>query len=120
LDVAHYLAQSIAQMGPFDLWNDGSDIPVFAWYLKAGQDRGWTLYDLSDRLRVRGWQVPAYPMPDGLQDLTVQRIVVRNGVSMDLADRLVDDLRSAVAYLDQRSAPGSAPAQGAAQPAFHH
>jgi glutamate decarboxylase len=116
LDVAHYLADSIAGLGPFELWNDGSDIPVFAWYLKPGQGRSWSLHDLSDRLRMRGWQVPAYPMPDSLQDLTVQRIVVRNGVSMDLADRLVADLRAAVAALDAAAGQPVPATKGS----FHH
>ena len=52
----------------------------------------WELYDLSDRLRESGWLVPAYPMPDDLADVTVQRIVVRNGLCLDLADRLLDDI----------------------------
>jgi glutamate decarboxylase len=116
LDVAHYLARSIADLGPFELWNEATDIPVFAWSLRRQENRGWSLYDLSDRLRMRGWQVPAYPMPADLQDLTVQRIVVRNGVSMDLASRLVDDLGAAVQHLDQHGGPTGSPVQ----PAFHH
>ncbi|MCL2563814.1 MAG: glutamate decarboxylase [Oscillospiraceae bacterium] len=98
--VAWYLAEEIAGMGPFELWNHASDIPVFAWMLKPSRGRNWTLYDLSDRLRMQGWQIPAYPMPVDLTDLTVQRIVVRNGLSMDLAGRLIDDIRAQVAYLD--------------------
>src|SRR5690606_16041624 len=53
--VAKYLADGIAALGPFELWNDGSDIPVFAWSLKPGHTDKWTLYDLSDRLREGGW-----------------------------------------------------------------
>jgi len=100
MKVARYLAGEIAKMACFTLWNDASDIPVFAWMLKPDAARKWTLYDLSDRLRMKGWQVPAYPMPDGLTDLTVQRIVVRNGLSMDLAGRLIDDIRAHVSHLE--------------------
>ncbi|KAB1654311.1 glutamate decarboxylase [Pseudoclavibacter chungangensis] len=103
-EVARYLAREIAAIGPFELWNDGSDIPVFAWRLRPGE-RNWTLYDLQDRLRMRGWLVPAYPMPDDLADLTVQRIVVRQGLSMDLADRLLADIRAEVDYLDRLQSP---------------
>ena len=49
---------------------------------------------------MKGWQVPAYPMPVNLTDITVQRIVVRNGLSMDLADRFLDDIKSQVKYLE--------------------
>ncbi|MCH4184519.1 MAG: glutamate decarboxylase [Eggerthellaceae bacterium] len=116
IDVARYLAQEIASMGPFELWNDASDIPVFAWMLKDSPDRLWTLYDLSDRLRMKGWQVPAYPMPTDLTDLTVQRIVVRNGLGMNLANDLLDDIRTEVAWLDKNHTVVTKPSNAA----FHH
>jgi glutamate decarboxylase len=116
-DVALYLSKGIAKIGAFDLWNDGSDIPVFAWQLKPGHTENWTLYHLSDRLRMKGWQVPAYPLPDNLADLTVQRIVVRNGLSMDLAEELLDDIREETAHLDALE---SAMPLEAVVPGFHH
>jgi glutamate decarboxylase len=114
--VAQHLAREIAAMPDFRLWNDGSDIPVFAWTLTDDPARHWTLYDLSDRLRTRGWQIPAYPMPTDLTDLTVQRIVVRNGLGMDLAASLLQDMRAEVEYLNKLSTPlPSGPSS-----AFHH
>jgi len=115
-DVAKYLAAGIAKLGPFELWNDGSDIPVFAWRLKDSPSKKWTLYHLSDRLRTEGWLVPAYPMPADLQEITVQRIVVRNGMSMDLADKFLVDMAKQTDYLDRLESP--MPIE--AQPAFHH
>jgi len=100
MEVAQYLAGEISKMEPFELWNNATDIPVFAWMLKDDKKRSWTLYDLSDRLRMHGWQVPAYPMPDDITQITVQRIVVRNGLSMDLAGRLVDDIKAQVEHLE--------------------
>ncbi|GLZ49907.1 glutamate decarboxylase [Actinomycetospora sp. NBRC 106375] len=116
-DVARYLADGIGRLGAFDLWNDGSDIPVFAWRLREGHTENWTLHDLSDRLRMKGWLVPAYPLPDALADRTVQRIVVRNGLSGDLADRLLADITAETAYLDKLSSPMPADGQ---TPSFHH
>ncbi|GLI27320.1 glutamate decarboxylase [Agromyces rhizosphaerae] len=116
-DVAKYLSAGIAALGPFELWNDGSDIPVFAWRLKDADSHNWTLYDLQDRLRMKGWLVPAYPMPDDLADVTVQRIVVRNGLTMDLADELLDDIRTATEYLEQLQTPMPDTGNRAA---FHH
>lgn len=116
-DVATYLASQVGAMDAFELWNDGSDIPVFAWRLAAGHTDNWNLYHLSDRLRMKGWLVPAYPMPDDLADLTVQRIVVRNGFSHDLADSFLADLRTEVAYLDALAGP--LPAEGQ-HSGFHH
>ena len=104
-DVALYLSGEIAKMPQFELWNDGSDIPVFAWKMLDGHTTKWDLYHLSDRLRTRGWLVPAYPMPADLEDVTVQRIVVRNGLSHDLARAFVKDLHEQVAWLDDLSGP---------------
>lgn len=104
-DVALYLSGEIAKIDAFELWNDGGDIPVFAWQLRKGYTDKWNLYHLSERLRLKGWLIPAYPMPDDLADLVVQRIVVRNGLSRNLAESLVLDIRDAVEYLDRLEAP---------------
>jgi glutamate decarboxylase len=116
-DVAKYLAAGIAALGPFELWNDGSDIPVFAWRLKADHSANWNLYHLSDRLRTEGWLVPAYPMPADLTEITVQRIVVRNGFSMDLADKFLADIAKQTDYLDRLESP--MPLEGLTA-SFHH
>lgn len=104
-DVAKHLSAGIAGMDAFELYSDGSDIPVFAWRLAKGASSNWSLYDLQDRLRTRGWLVPAYPMPDDLSDVTVQRIVVRNGLSMRLAEDLLSDIRTEVDRLNRLSGP---------------
>ena len=116
-DVAKFLSAGIAKLDAFELWNDGSDIPVFAWRLKDGHTTNWNLYDLQDRLRMRGWLVPAYPMPADLEQITVQRIVVRNGLSMDLAAGLLDAIAAEVAHLDALTAPMPADHPDSA---FHH
>lgn len=117
LDVAEYLSGQISKLGPFDLVSKGDTIPVFAWKLKDGYTDKWSLYDLSDRLRMKGWLVPAYPMADGLADMTLQRIVVRAGLSHDLANAMLADLESEVAFLDNLEAP--LPREGTGSH-FHH
>jgi glutamate decarboxylase len=115
--VALYLSDAISKMAPFELCSDGSDIPVFAWKLKDDHAGHWTLYDLSDRLRMRGWLVPAYPMPNDLAQITVQRIVVRNGLSRDLAGSLLNDIETEVTYLEALEAP--MPAENRSRPHHH-
>jgi len=100
-----FLSSEVAKMGPFELFTDGSDIPVFAWRLKPGYTQNWDLHDLSNKLREHGWQVPAYPMPEDIQDITVMRVVVRNGLSMDLAHLFLADLKRSVEYLESLSGP---------------
>nr|WP_232711347.1 MULTISPECIES: glutamate decarboxylase [unclassified Microbacterium] len=116
-DVAVHLSSGIAAMAPFELWSDGTDIPVFAWMLKEGYTDKWSLYDLSDRLRMHGWLVPAYPMPVHLTHITVQRIVVRKDLSLDLADKFLADLATEVTYLEALKSP--MPDMGR-RAGFHH
>jgi len=118
-DVAQRLADEIGKMPPFELWGeDRPHLPVFAWRMKPGYTRTWDLYDLGNQLRQRGWLVPAYPLPDDLSDVTVQRVVVRNGLSMDLADALLDSIGESVRYLDGLDGP--LPHEHRRTGAFHH
>ncbi|MBC1190826.1 glutamate decarboxylase [Microcystis aeruginosa CS-558/01A06] len=104
-DTALYLSEEIAKMGPFELITDGSTIPVFAWKLKEtiSDKTNYSLFDLADKLRERGWLVPAYTMPKNRQDLTVQRVVIKEGFSRDMADLLLRDLQSALAFFQSQS-----------------
>src|SRR5262249_33579466 len=98
--VARYLATEIAAIGPFELLSDGSALPVVAFKLASPAASGYTVFDLSERLRQRGWLVPAYTFPENMQDTAVLRIVVRNGFSQDLAGLLLSDLRTQVQVLE--------------------
>ena len=115
--VATFLADQIGAMDDFELCSDGTGIPVFAWRLAQRPGRCWELHDLSDRLRMKGWLVPTYPLPDDLADVLVQRVVVRNGFSHDLAQAFLEDLRTEVGYLNALTAPMPSAAR---QSGFHH
>jgi glutamate decarboxylase len=97
-DTALHLSAAIAKMGPFELLTEGRDLPVFVFKLRKDVT-GYSVFDLSERLRQRGWQVPAYTLPADMTDTAVMRIVVRNGFSTDLADLLLDDIRRHVEVL---------------------
>jgi len=113
-EVAVDLAAKIGAMGPFEMLSTGRDLPVLAWKLK--QQTNWSLYDLSDRLRDRGWQVPTYKMPANREDVVIQRIVVRNGFTHDLAGMLLRDIER---HLDWFAAqPGFSPTLDGS--GFHH
>jgi glutamate decarboxylase len=91
-DVALHMSGQIARMGPFELLSDGSDLPVFAFKI-SDESAGYTVFDLSEGLRERGWLVPAYTFPANLTDVAVLRVVVRNGFGKNLADAFLADLR---------------------------
>ncbi len=98
-DAALYLSGEIARMDCFEVISDGSAIPVLSFRLKG--DQPFTVFDVSDQLRIGGWQVPAYTMPADATDIAVLRIVVREGFSMDLAEGLIAALHKAVDHLVQ-------------------
>ncbi len=90
-DVAVHMSGRIAKMGPFELISEGRDLPVFAFKI-ADPQASYTVFDLSERLRARGWLVPAYTFPADLTDTAVIRVVIRNGFTADLADLFLSDL----------------------------
>ena len=118
-DIAMHLSAEIAKMGPFELLTDGSDLPVFAFKLRDDIDR-YSVFDLSERLRMRGWQVPAYTFPENLTDMAVMRIVVRNGFSMDLANLLLDDFRLHLRILEHHPQTQPPPEIQAKRQSFKH
>ncbi|WP_436640868.1 glutamate decarboxylase [Microbaculum sp. FT89] len=118
---ATYLAEEISKMGPFEVVFDGDmtrGIPAVSWKLKEGTEPGFSLFDLADRLRVRGWQVPAYTLPANCQDQAIQRILVRNGVSLDLCAALMDDMKAALAHFEAH--PIHTPLTSGEASGFHH
>ncbi|MBA2274392.1 MAG: glutamate decarboxylase [Actinobacteria bacterium] len=112
---AQLLASQIAALGPFDLISDGSGIPAFAFRLNH-QVEHYSVFDISEALRARGWLVPAYSFPPNLEDLTVLRIVVRNGFGQDLAHLFLEDLQRVVTQL----AKGGRPAPEEQESGFNH
>jgi glutamate decarboxylase len=103
-DVAGDLAKRLAEMGPFELVTNGSQLPVVAFTVKPGITN-FNVFDVSRRLRERGWQVPAYSFPKNREDLSVLRIVVRNGFSHDLAALFLADLERLMPELKEQTTP---------------
>lgn len=98
--VAEYIIEEIKKMGRFDIVNGADHLPILCYSLKKNLNQNWTLYDLTDHLRMRGWQVPTYPMPDNLNDLIVQRIVCRADLGMNNAVELIEDMKASIKELD--------------------
>ena len=102
--VAQYLAAEIMKIGPYELLCAGDPqlhIPAVTWRVKEGATTAYTLFDLSEKLRVRGWQLPAYTLTGTASDIVVCRILCRQGLTIDMANLLLDDIRRAVAHFDK-------------------
>ncbi len=115
-EVATHLSGKIEALGCFRLLTRGDQLPVFA-FTTTDDVTQFNVYDVSRRLRESGWLVPAYTFPPNRQDLPVLRVVCRNGFSLDLADRLVDDLRTLLPWLHRQPGPMYGPENATS---FHH
>ena len=107
MKIARYCHDQIGQMSCFKNYSEYLENPLFIWSLDPEYEKGakWTLYDLQDKLMQHGWMVPAYSMPKDIEDMVVMRIVVRQGMSRDMADMLIADIKNAVADLEQLEYP---------------
>lgn len=98
-DHGQYIAKEIEKIGLFDILYDGvGGIPGACWTLKKDVNPGFSLYDLTDKLRSRGWQVASYSLPTNCEDMVIQRVLIRHGFSHDMADLLLTDLKTCIEY----------------------
>lgn len=116
-DVARGLAERIEALGDFRLLTRGNQLPVFA-FTTAPDITSYDVFDVSRRLREQGWLVPAYTFPANREDLSVLRVVCRNGFSADLAELFMEDLKRLLPELRRQSHPLSH--DKAAATSFHH
>ena len=107
MDIAKYCHKEIGKMPCFKNYSDTLENPLFIWTMDPDYEKGakWTLFDLQDKLMQSGWMVPAYTMPKDIEDMVVMRIVVRQGMSRDMADMLIEDIINAVAELEKLEYP---------------
>ena len=115
-DVATRLADEIAALGPFRLLTRGDELPVFAFTTNDSVDN-FSVFDVSNAMRERGWQVPAYTFPANRTDLAALRVVVRRGFTHDMGDLLMADLQRQLPRLQAQPEPVHA---GDAATSFHH
>ncbi|POM23089.1 Glutamate decarboxylase alpha [Actinomadura rubteroloni] len=114
MDTAQYLAGRLRDMKVFELLYDGSSALPAVCYTLDG-DPGYTLYDITEQLRTRGWQVPSYPLPAGRSSTVVQRVLIRHGISRDEISLLADDIEAVLSKLRAGGGRG-----GPQEPSFHH
>ncbi|MFF8729352.1 glutamate decarboxylase [Streptomyces sp. NPDC015171] len=99
---ARALSAQVQSMGPYELITDGSELPAFAFRLAPGTS-DFTVFDVSQAMRARGWQLPAYTFPAPCQDVSVLRLVVRTGFTTELARLFLSDLAQVTRQLRAQS-----------------
>ena len=115
-DTAQALADGLAKIDALEMIYDGRGaLPAVCYKLKHPETAGFTLFDLSDRVRMRGWQIASYELPAGREDTIVQRVLIRRGVTRDMAALLLEDIKHAIVHLTKNPVPNST-----VGPTFHH
>jgi glutamate decarboxylase len=100
LDTWQYLSDRLGEYSEHvRLLSEPGNLPVICAQLTNNDI--FNAHDMADQLRQKGWIVPAYNMPSGIEDMTVLRVVVREGFSRDLAELFVDHLLEARAHFEK-------------------
>ena len=94
---SRYLAEKLHETGLFEIINKQRTLPLVAVRLK---DAPFTVFQLSDKLRQKGWIVPAYYLPENAQDVAVMRMVIKESFSRDMVELLFADVMEAYHSLE--------------------
>ena len=95
---AVYLENKLLELGMFDILTDTKYLPVVAVRLK--DDSKYTVFDVSEELRKRGWIVPAYTLPPNAEEIAVLRMVVKENFSRDMSEIFVKDIKYVINCLE--------------------
>lgn len=104
-EVGEFLVKGLKKFGIFEFIyasDPKKGIPAVTWKLKEGVKVPFTLYDLSNKLRERGWLLPSYSLPPNAEMVVVQRVLIRHGCSFDLIDLLLTDMDRAILELTNK------------------
>ena len=93
VDNSRYLAEKLVNSGRFKSLNKVQMLPIVTVQLSEKKD--YTVFDLSHKLRERGWIVPAYTLPPKAEKTAILRVVCRENFSRDMANLFFQDTMNA-------------------------
>lgn len=105
LEVSRDLADRVEKLGHFEMLNKGERLPIIAF--RQIKENGYSLQQLSYKLREKGWIVPAYCLPKNAENIEIMRIVVRENFTSDMSAILVNDLENACQFFETGTQPGA-------------
>ena len=108
LEHAGYLREELMKSGRFQIMNKTQRIPVVALTLDK-KVKGYNEFDISAKVREKGWILSAYTMPPDAQEITSLRIVVRPHINHQTACTLARDIEDACEYLEKYGGTAQAP-----------
>ena len=112
---AEYMRDRLVATGKFQIMNETQRIPVVALTLDKSITR-YNEFDVSNKVRERGWILSAYSMPPNAEEVNSLRIVVRPHMNQNIAELLVDDIERACEFLEEHGGNATPPKLHAA----HH
>jgi glutamate decarboxylase len=98
LENARYLAKLLESLDTFDVLNSAETLPVVT--VKLKQPVNYTVFELSHKLREKGWILPAFTLPKNAENLALMRVVVKENFSREMADILYEDIMEACEILE--------------------
>jgi glutamate decarboxylase len=108
LEHAQYLRDRLTGGGRFQVMNKTQRIPVVALTLDNSVTR-YNEFDISNKVRERGWILAAYSMPPDAQAINSLRIVVRPHMNRHLIEILADDIERACEFLEKHGGNATPP-----------
>jgi glutamate decarboxylase len=96
---AKYLAYELKKTGKFEVINKNTTFPVVTVKLK---DTNFTVFQLSRKLREKGWIIPAYTLPKNADDISVMRMVIKENFGKDMVDSLLEDIKESYNNLESK------------------
>lgn len=102
LSNAEYLAGLLEKTGQFHIISRAAQMPIVALRLQDSITQ-FTVFDLSKKLRERGWVIAAYTLPPKAEKIAIMRIVIKENFSRDMADILAQDIQNAISALSKET-----------------
>jgi glutamate decarboxylase len=95
---AGYLAKKLEESGKFEVINSDVMFPLVTVKLV---DADFDVFQLSEKLREKGWIVPAYALPKDAEDIAVLRMVIKENLGRDMVNMFFSDLMNAYKGLEK-------------------
>jgi glutamate decarboxylase len=89
IENSRYLANQLESSGKFEVINKDIMFPLVVAKLKNAD---FDVFQLSEKLREKGWIAPAYKLPENAEDIEVIRIVLKESFGRDMADIFFKDI----------------------------
>lgn len=105
---AELLRELLVDSGYFEIMNKTQTIPVVALTLKDSVSK-FNEFDVSFKVREKGWVLSAYTMPANAESVTSLRVVVRPHLNDTVIHELARDIIDACKYLEQHGGTATPP-----------